>query len=112
MTKIALSGAAGRIGKTICATLIGRNDFEILFGVDARGGEDFPFLLREKLLYILFPAVYESAILNSLLRPLILRVGRCKYRDHKLSSMLDSGIGNRPGGTTILLLRDEDRIGD
>lgn len=43
MTKIALSGAAGRIGKTICATLIGRNDFEILFGVDARGGEDFPF---------------------------------------------------------------------
>ena len=42
MIKIAVSGAAGRIGKTIYTTLIGSDKFEIVFGVDARGAGDLP----------------------------------------------------------------------
>lgn len=43
MIKIAVSGAAGRIGKTIYTTLIGSDKFEIVFGVDARGAGDLPY---------------------------------------------------------------------
>ena len=43
MIKIAVSGAAGRIGKTIYTTLIGSDKFEIVFGVDARGADDLPY---------------------------------------------------------------------
>lgn len=45
MIKIALSGAAGRIGRTIYKNLIGSKDFEITFGVDAFPADDLPFPL-------------------------------------------------------------------
>ena len=43
MIKIAVSGAAGRIGRTIYKTLIGSEDFQIVFGVDAFGADDLPY---------------------------------------------------------------------
>lgn len=43
MINIAVSGAAGRIGRTIYKTLIGSEDFNIVFGVDAFGATDLPY---------------------------------------------------------------------
>lgn len=43
MIKIAVSGAAGRIGRTIYKTLIGSSEYEIVFGVDAFGASDLPY---------------------------------------------------------------------
>ena len=43
MIKIAVSGAAGRIGKTIYTTLIGSDKFEIVLGVDTPGAGDMPY---------------------------------------------------------------------
>lgn len=43
MIKIAVSGAAGRIGRTIYTTLIGSDTYDIVFGVDAFGASDLPY---------------------------------------------------------------------
>ncbi len=43
MIKIALAGASGRMGRTIYKTLIGSDEFEIVFGVDPSQPTDLPF---------------------------------------------------------------------
>ena len=43
MIKIAISGAAGRIGRTIYKSLIGSTEFEPVFGVDVGGADDLPY---------------------------------------------------------------------
>ncbi len=43
MIKIAISGAAGRIGRTIYKSLIGSTEFEPVFGVDVNGADDLPY---------------------------------------------------------------------
>ena len=43
MIKIAISGAAGRIGRTIFKSLIGSTEFEAVFGVDVNGADDLPY---------------------------------------------------------------------
>lgn len=43
MINIAISGAAGRIGRTIYKSLIGSKDYNIVFGVDAFPCDDLPY---------------------------------------------------------------------
>ena len=43
MIRIAISGAAGRIGRTMYKSLIGSTEFEAVFGVDVNGAEDLPY---------------------------------------------------------------------
>ena len=43
MIKIAISGAAGRIGRTMFKSLIGSTEFEAVFGVDVNGADDLPY---------------------------------------------------------------------
>ena len=43
MIKIALSGAGGRMGRTVYKSLTLNNQFEIVFGVDPYPTEDLPF---------------------------------------------------------------------
>ena len=42
MIKIAISGAAGRIGRTMYKSLIGSTEFQAVFGVDVNGADDLP----------------------------------------------------------------------
>lgn len=48
MIKIAVSGAAGRIGRTIYKSLIGSTEFEAVFGVDVNGADDLPYPVYRK----------------------------------------------------------------
>lgn len=48
MIKIAVSGAAGRIGRTIYKSLIGSTEFEAVFGVDINGADDLPYPVYKK----------------------------------------------------------------
>lgn len=43
MIKLAISGAAGRIGRTIYKSLIGSEEFEPTFGVDVFAADDLPY---------------------------------------------------------------------
>ena len=43
MIKIAISGAGGRIGRTMYKSLIGSTEFEAVFGVDVNGADDLPY---------------------------------------------------------------------
>ena len=43
MIKIALSGAAGRMCRTIYKSLIGSKDYEIVYGIDTFIPTDLPF---------------------------------------------------------------------
>ncbi len=43
MIKLAISGAEGRMGRTIYKTLIGSQDFEIVYGVDTFPADDLPY---------------------------------------------------------------------
>ena len=43
MIKIAISGAAGRIGRTMYKSLIGSTEFQAVFGVDVNGADDLPY---------------------------------------------------------------------
>ena len=43
MINIAISGASGRIGRTIYKSLIGSTEFEPVFGVDVGGADDLPY---------------------------------------------------------------------
>ena len=48
MIKIAISGAAGRIGRTAYKSLIGSTEFEAVFGVDVNGADDLPYPVYRK----------------------------------------------------------------
>ena len=43
MIRIALSGAGGRMGRTVYKSLIDSKEFQIVFGVDPYPTEDLPF---------------------------------------------------------------------
>ena len=43
MIRIALSGAGGRMGRTVYKSLIDSKEYQIVFGVDAYPTEDLPF---------------------------------------------------------------------